>query len=222
VTGWHVIRFAASSRELEETSSADSRIGQRGLAGYRIASRRAYDIAIHMLRLASTWRAVLRSRSKRRKDRLRNPDLAGLDGEIADWSIGRHRAARCLADIVSHRTASGLSRDLIIRGLADTPATARSWRPEPRSTAPPTDFGGRLRERCSASTPASAETGTTLVRPWRGHTHTVLVREGGFEYNGQRYRSLTVIPRADYRAHWSGPRSLASTASACILVTESQ
>jgi hypothetical protein len=26
------------------------------------------------------------------------------------------------------------------------------------------------------------------VREWRGHTHTVLVIEDGFEYEGQRYR----------------------------------
>jgi hypothetical protein len=35
------------------------------------------------------------------------------------------------------------------------------------------------------------KTGATLVRQWRGHTHTVLVRDDGFEYDGQRYRSLT-------------------------------
>jgi Protein of unknown function (DUF2924) len=31
------------------------------------------------------------------------------------------------------------------------------------------------------------------VRQWRGHTHAVLVREDGFEYEEQRYQSLTVI-----------------------------
>jgi hypothetical protein len=45
-----------------------------------------------------------------------------------------------------------------------------------------------------------------LVRQWRGHTHTVLVREDGFEYEGQRYRSLTVIAERITGAHWSGPR----------------
>ena len=50
------------------------------------------------------------------------------------------------------------------------------------------------------------KTGTTLVRQWRGHTHTVLVRDGGFEYEGQRYRSLTVIAEQITGAHWSGPR----------------
>jgi len=45
-----------------------------------------------------------------------------------------------------------------------------------------------------------------LVRQWRGHTHTVLVREDGFEYEGQCYRSLTVIAEPITGAHWSGPR----------------
>jgi hypothetical protein len=50
------------------------------------------------------------------------------------------------------------------------------------------------------------KTGVSLVRRWRGHTHTVLVGEDGFEYDGQRYRSLTVIAERITGAHWSGPR----------------
>ena len=48
--------------------------------------------------------------------------------------------------------------------------------------------------------------GTTLLRTWRGRTHTVLVQKDGFEYEGQRYRSLSVIAERITRAHWSGPR----------------
>ena len=50
------------------------------------------------------------------------------------------------------------------------------------------------------------KTGTSLVRQWRGDTHTVLVREDGFEYDGQHYRSLTVIAEQITGAHWSGSR----------------
>jgi hypothetical protein len=50
------------------------------------------------------------------------------------------------------------------------------------------------------------KTGATLVRQWRGCTHTVLVGEEGFEYEGQRYRSLSVIAERITGAHWSGPR----------------
>ena len=44
------------------------------------------------------------------------------------------------------------------------------------------------------------------MRQWRGHAHTVLVLEDGFEYEGQRYRSLTTIAARITGAHWSGPR----------------
>ena len=59
---------------------------------------------------------------------------------------------------------------------------------------------------CSFDPGVVLKTGAKLVREWGGHTHTVLVRENGFEYEGQRYRSLTVIAERITGAHWSGPR----------------
>jgi len=62
-------------------------------------------------------------------------------------------------------------------------------------------------EKATSFAPAiMPKTGTILVRQWRGHTHTVLVGENGFEYEGQHYRSLTVIAEGITGAHWSGPR----------------
>jgi hypothetical protein len=37
--------------------------------------------------------------------------------------------------------------------------------------------------------------GTRLVLEWRGVTYTVLVHADGFEWNGRRYRSLTIVAR---------------------------
>ena len=54
--------------------------------------------------------------------------------------------------------------------------------------------------------PISLKAGTRLVREWRGITHTVLVHADGFEWNGRRYRSLTLVAREITGAHWSGPR----------------
>jgi hypothetical protein len=48
--------------------------------------------------------------------------------------------------------------------------------------------------------------GARLVREWRGRSHVVTVTEGGFDYAGRRYRSLTEIAREITGAHWSGPR----------------
>ena len=45
--------------------------------------------------------------------------------------------------------------------------------------------------------------GTSLAREWRGRSHVVLVREDGFEYEGQPYRSLSVIAERITGAHWT-------------------
>ena len=47
--------------------------------------------------------------------------------------------------------------------------------------------------------------GTKLVREWHGRAHTVLVAEDGFEFDGQRYRSLTRVATLITGVHWSGP-----------------
>ncbi len=47
--------------------------------------------------------------------------------------------------------------------------------------------------------------GLKLVREWRGETHTVLVLEDGFEWNGQRRCSLSAIAREITGTRWSGP-----------------
>ena len=54
--------------------------------------------------------------------------------------------------------------------------------------------------------PISLKAGTRLIREWRGVSHTVLVQAQGFEWNGRRYRSLTIIAHKITGAHWSGPR----------------
>jgi hypothetical protein len=48
--------------------------------------------------------------------------------------------------------------------------------------------------------------GARLMREWRGKTHTVVVREDGFEFAGKVYPSLTQIAHIITGAHWSGPR----------------
>jgi hypothetical protein len=47
--------------------------------------------------------------------------------------------------------------------------------------------------------------GTRLVREWKGVAHEVTVIEGGFEYQGRRYRSLSAVARAITGTRWNGP-----------------
>jgi len=56
--------------------------------------------------------------------------------------------------------------------------------------------------------------GTRLVRQWRGVEHVVTaLADGGFEWNGRRYRTLSAVAKAMTGQHVSGPRffGLAST-----------
>ncbi len=68
-------------------------------------------------------------------------------------------------------------------------------------------IGEELRKNGNLSTgPAiRLKPGLRLVREWRGETHTVLVLEDGFEWNGQRRRSLSEIAREITGTRWSGP-----------------
>ena len=102
----------------------------------------------------------------------------------------------------------GISRRLLIRAIAYEmqakqygglkPAIDRRLRMIANGTAGG-DHGGRK------ATPA-LQPGARLVREWNGVSHVVDAIEGGFIWNGDRYRSLSAIARAITGARWSGPR----------------
>lgn len=46
--------------------------------------------------------------------------------------------------------------------------------------------------------------GSSLVRQYRGRDVHVTVLRGGFEYEGERYRSLTAVAKAVTGKHWNG------------------
>lgn len=48
--------------------------------------------------------------------------------------------------------------------------------------------------------------GTRFIREWNGKTIAVTTVDGGFDWNGDTYRSLSEIARKVTGAHWSGPR----------------
>ena len=162
-------------------------------------------------RLASTLagRRPFPVEAATRNDRAREPEpVADVEAEIADLARSIDAgAAACLAQL--HRTEPpfGISRDLLIRALAHQlqeqsyGGTGRALRRRLQTLT-----GEREKRGASFDPAVVLKTGTTLVRQWRGHTHAVLVRDNGFEYEGERYRSLSVIAKRITGAHWSGPR----------------
>jgi hypothetical protein len=152
--------------------------------------------------------ASARHRNGNRHERPRRPDITAVERQIAGLANRSTQDLR-VAWRQLHRTEPplGLSRDLLIRALANQ-LQERSYG----------DVSLALRRRLQSLAGASdkgtmavdpglvLKAGTTLVRQWRGHTHTVLVHNDGFEHEGQRYRSLTAIGERITEAHWSGPR----------------
>jgi len=147
-------------------------------------------------------------RGGNRDDRARKPGPSDIESEIVAL-LDRSTQELLLAWRKSHRAEPpfGMSRDLIIRGLAyelqqrADGSPHRALRRRLQSLAAASEKGAR-----SVDPGLVLKAGSTLVRQWRGHTHAVLVGENGFEYEGQRYRSLTVIAERITGAHWSGPR----------------
>ena len=137
-----------------------------------------------------------------------NPNLAELDCELAGLLEQATTELRRAWRGAHHRgPPPGLSRDLIIRGLADK-LQQRAHAGANRALQRRLDIlAGELEKGTLSVNPRIVlKTGARLVRQWRGQTHTVLVGEDGFEYEGQRYRSLTLIAERITGAHWSGPR----------------
>jgi Protein of unknown function (DUF2924) len=147
-------------------------------------------------------------RGGNRNDQARKLGLSDVEAEIADLSDRSIQELR-LAWRQLHQVAApqGLSRDLLIRALAhqlqeqSCGGTGRALRRRLETLT-----GERERRGASFDPAVVLKTGTTLVRQWRGHTHAVLVRDDGFEYEGERFRSLSVIAKRITGAHWSGPR----------------
>jgi DUF2924 family protein len=129
-------------------------------------------------------------------------EIAALEGLSAhDLRIAWRRLHR-------DKAPRSMSRDLMIRAIAYrmqerahgglAPATRRRL----RSVA-----GEIATKGAGAFDPGVAlKPGARLVREWGGHMHTVIVHEDGFEYDGERYPSLTRIATRITGAHWSGPR----------------
>ena len=145
-----------------------------------------------------------------RSNQPRNADVAEVDRSTQELRLAWRQL---------HRTGppQGLSRDLLIRALANQLQEWIHGRASRALRRRLQTLAGEFDRNASFDPGVVLKTGTTLVRQWRGHAHSVLVREDGFEYEGQRYRSLTMIAKRITGAHWSGPRFFGLTKRASAL-----
>jgi len=140
--------------------------------------------------------------------RRRNANVAEVDRQIAELvDRSTHELRLAWRQLYGTGLPLGLSRDLLIRALTNQlqeqsyGGTSRALRRRLQSLS-----GASAKATMVVDPGLVLKAGTTLVRQWRGHTHTVLVHTDGFEHEGQLYRSLTAIAERITEAHWSGPR----------------
>jgi hypothetical protein len=55
-------------------------------------------------------------------------------------------------------------------------------------------------------TPRRIKPGAILIREWKGESHRVTVLVDGYAYQGDTYKSLSVIARLITGTRWNGPR----------------
>ena len=65
---------------------------------------------------------------------------------------------------------------------------------------------GTLTRKAQIADPRNPVVGTKLIREWDGIVHTVTVLKEGFEWGGQRYKSLSAVARAVTGTRWNGYR----------------
>ena len=65
---------------------------------------------------------------------------------------------------------------------------------------------GTLTRKSQIADPRNPVVGTKLIREWDGIAHTVTVLKEGFEWGGQRYKSLSAVAREISGTRWNGYR----------------
>ena len=108
-----------------------------------------------------------------------------LYGNPAPRSLRRDLLIRAVAYQLQVKAFGGLSARTK-RKLREIAVAAREGRFESALVAP------------------RVKPGTRLIRVWQGETHSVLVLEDGFEWNGARHGSLSIIAKAITGTNWNG------------------
>ena len=93
----------------------------------------------------------------------------------------------------ARRRAELLARDADLRTTAPRPPAATDGNDAPGAKSAPALADERV-----------PPPGTVLTRVYRGQAYHVVVRDDGFEYDGQLFRSLSAVAKVITGSHWNG------------------
>lgn len=68
------------------------------------------------------------------------------------------------------------------------------------------EYEGKKVRKSVIADPRNPIIGTRLVREWKGAEHTVTVMKDGFDWQGQRFKSLSAIAKTITGTSWNGYR----------------
>ncbi|MFO0903724.1 MAG: DUF2924 domain-containing protein [Pirellulales bacterium] len=122
----------------------------------------------------------------------------GTNSRHKQWMIKRI-AWRMQANVEGGLSERALRRAMELANDADLRLTA------PRERKPAADAEERTVSVAAAIQPStSLLPGTMLKRDYKGRTIRVTVLADGFEFEGERYKSLTAVAKAVTGKHWNG------------------
>ena len=129
--------------------------------------------------------AEIASLSKLDIDELRNSWKAAY-GKAPSREIGRSILTRAISYRLQEHSYGGLkpSTSRLLARAVEEIGTGSSKGPQTRM----------------------AQSGTILIREWRGTAHRVTMLDDGVSFNGKRFRSLSEVAREITGSRWSGPR----------------
>lgn len=137
-----------------------------------------------------------------RLNRLSLAELRALWGRCCPKTPPSPHRGMLIRDLAFVAQSGGTKRPLQTEALIRTAMKAASV------IRSPDERVDRVRVRLPS--PKAVEdlpAGALLTREWGQQTHQVTVLGGGwFQYQGQSYKSLTLVAKAITGAHWSGPR----------------
>jgi hypothetical protein len=120
------------------------------------------------------------------------------NGRHKEWLIKRI-AWRMQANAEGGLSERARQRAAELANDADLRVTA------PRQPRPAPDAEARTKTvAASVGTSTELLPGTMLKREYKGRTIRVIVLDDGFEYEGERHKSLTAVAKAVTGKHWNG------------------
>ena len=135
-------------------------------------------------------------------------DIESLSAEIENLgNLGLEQLDQAWCDLFEADRPRRVCGDLLIKALGYRLQEKAIGGLKPSTRRLLERWGRNVAERSPLAEPARTQmkAGTVLVRAWHGVTHRATVLDDGFDFDGERFRSLSEIARKITGVRWSGP-----------------